>query len=444
MDQSVAYRHRQRVTGCERASAVGPAAVTGGATFLYGSQLDRSPVYLNSDETMFAVQAHAIATTGRDESGRLLPVYFQMNENVWYYPAVVYAMAPFVAFVTPSPVVVRLPTVLVAVLTLGLVYKLARTLGVAGHAALAAPIVLALTPAFFMHGRLACDYMFPVPFMVTWMIFLVDYFRTHSTRSLVVASAALGVGFYTYVASVVMMPLFLGVTLAALLVDRPRTFSAPKLAVGTFLLCLVPWVVWLGTHTEVLATFATRYRDSRLGALEASDGVILQAVLTRLRVYASFFEPSFLFDVARASVMSSTYTTGVFLAGVQVLMPLGLYHMLRNRRSAGVYLVLLAFFLAPAAASLIDEQLRHRSRARAPAIRRDHRVVRCGVAAAETGTIPDLCAQVRARRHRDLDGLAIRRLSSRVLHRLSSASRVLVQQQSPWSARPDHQRPSCG
>ncbi len=326
------------------------------ATFLYGSQLDRSPVYLNSDETMFAVQAHAIATTGRDESGRLLPVYFQMNENVWYYPAVVYAMAPFVAFVTPSPVVVRLPTVLVAVLTLGLVYKLARTLGVAGHAALAAPIVLALTPAFFMHGRLACDYMFPVPFMVTWMIFLVDYFKTHSTRSLVVASAALGVGFYTYVASVVMMPLFLGVTLAALLVDRPRTFSAPKLAVGTFLLCLVPWVVWLGTHTEVLATFATRYRDSRLGALEVSDGVILQAVLTRLRVYASFFEPSFLFDVARASVMSSTYTTGVFLAGVQVLMPLGLYHMLRNRRSAGVYLVLLAFFLAPAAASVIDEK----------------------------------------------------------------------------------------
>jgi 4-amino-4-deoxy-L-arabinose transferase-like glycosyltransferase len=279
-----------------------------------------------------------------------------MNENVWYHPAVIYAMAPLVAFVTPSPVVVRLPTVLVALITLVLLYKLARTLGMTAHAALAAPILLALTPSFFMHARLACDYMFPVPFMVTWMIFLLDYRETRRVRSLVFASAALGIGFYTYVASVVMMPLFLAVTIGVLLFDRSRRFPAATIAVGTFLVCLLPWMLWLATHTEVLATFATRYRDSRFSALGTSDGILVQAVLNRLRVYVSFYEPSFLFDVARASVMSSTYTTGVFLAAVQVLMPLGLYHMLRNRRSAGVYLVLLAFCLAPAAASLIDEK----------------------------------------------------------------------------------------
>jgi hypothetical protein len=153
-----------------------------------------------------------------------------------------------------------------------------------------------------------------------------------------------------------MMPLFLGVTIGVLIADRQRGFPAARIAVGTFLVCLSPWIVWLATHPEVLATFTTRYRDSRFSSLATSEGVLLQALMTRLRVYASFYEPAFLFDVARASVMSSTYTTGVFLAGMKVLMALGAYHMLRNRRSAGVYLVLIAFLLAPAAASLIDEK----------------------------------------------------------------------------------------
>ena len=254
------------------------------AAFLYGSQLDRSPVYLNSDETMFAVQAHAIATTGRDEGGRLLPVYFQMNENVWAHPAVIYAMAPFVAFVTPSPVVVRLPTVLVAVLTLGLVHKLART-AAAGHAALAAPVILALTPAFFMHGRLACDYMFPVPFMVTDDLPRRSPDAQHSQPRRAERCAGHRLLYLRRVGS------------DDAVVSRRDAGRSPggssayvlgaKAGRGNVPALLGPWVVWLGTHTEVLATFATRYRDSRLGAPEVSDGVILQALLTRLRVYAA-------------------------------------------------------------------------------------------------------------------------------------------------------------
>jgi 4-amino-4-deoxy-L-arabinose transferase-like glycosyltransferase len=325
------------------------------AGLLYASHLDRSPVYLNSDETMFAVQAHSIATTGRDIHGRLLPVYFQMNENVWYHPSVVYAMAPFVRFAAPSPLTIRLPTVLIALLTLALVHKLARAVGVQGYAALAAPVFLALTPAYFMHSRLACDYLFPVPFVLTWMIFLVDYLRTQRTRVLVAATAALGFGFYTYIAAVVLMPLYVGVTLAALMVQRRRQSTALLIVVGTFAICLLPSALWLWTHPGIVETFVTRYDEPNATALGPTGLVLVDTLLTRLRVYVSFFEPSFLFEVARASVMSSTYTTGVFLAGGKILMPLGVYHMLRHRRSPAVYLVLIALLAAPAAASLVDE-----------------------------------------------------------------------------------------
>jgi hypothetical protein len=35
---------------------------------------ESSPGFLSSDETAFAVQAHAIATTAHDENGRFLPL----------------------------------------------------------------------------------------------------------------------------------------------------------------------------------------------------------------------------------------------------------------------------------------------------------------------------------------------------------------------------------
>ena len=57
-----------------------------------GQMLERSPIYLNNDEAAFAVQAHAIATTGHDDDGRLMPLYFNMLPSVWYQPVIVYLM----------------------------------------------------------------------------------------------------------------------------------------------------------------------------------------------------------------------------------------------------------------------------------------------------------------------------------------------------------------
>src|SRR5205823_6078630 len=54
-------------------------------------------------------------------------------------------------------------------------------------------------------------------------------------------------------------------------------------------------------------------------------------------------------------VMSSTYTTGVLLKVMKVLIPIGTYHILRNRRTPFTVLLLAGFFAAPLAASLVPE-----------------------------------------------------------------------------------------
>src|SRR5437867_10006259 len=99
------------------------------AAVLYTVRLNGVPPSLSTDETAFALQAHAIATTAHDENGRLLPLYFQVFENVWFHPALVYCMAPVLAVVRPMPWAVRLPTVVVALCNIFLVFALARRLG---------------------------------------------------------------------------------------------------------------------------------------------------------------------------------------------------------------------------------------------------------------------------------------------------------------------------
>src|SRR5712691_6345170 len=157
------------------------AGVLLASALLYTARLNRVPPFLSTDETAFALQAHSIATTLHDENGRFLPLYFQMYANVWFHPGLVYAMAPVLAVVRPMPWAVRLPTVIVALCTILLVYVLARRLGTSWTAALGASVLLALTPAHLLHGRLACDYLLPVPLVLTWLILLVDAERMQSS-----------------------------------------------------------------------------------------------------------------------------------------------------------------------------------------------------------------------------------------------------------------------
>ena len=71
----VAPRMTPRIT-----TALITAAIVLGGTLLYARALGYVPPYLIHDEAQGALQAHAVATTGHDLSGRLLPMYFTEPE----------------------------------------------------------------------------------------------------------------------------------------------------------------------------------------------------------------------------------------------------------------------------------------------------------------------------------------------------------------------------
>lgn len=329
------------------------------AALLYTARLNRVPPFLGTDETAFALQAHSIATTLHDERGRFLPLYFQMFENVWFHPALVYAMAPILAVAPPAPFAVRLPTVIVALCNILLVFVLARRLGASFAAAVGASVILALTPGHLMHARLACDYLFPVPCVLAWLILLVDANESQSSWRYLAAGGVLGLGLYTYIAALVTMPMCLLLTYAGLFASGARHVRPYVLVTAGFVLLLLPLAIYQIAVPEVYAGFVARYGGTsvQLDVLHHPRAVFSVHFITeRWPIYRSFFDWSFLFEQAATHVMSSTYTTGVFLKAMKVLIPIGIYHILVNRRTPFTLLLLAAFLLSPVAAVTIPEK----------------------------------------------------------------------------------------
>jgi hypothetical protein len=124
-----------------------------------------------------------------------------------------------------------------------------------------------------------------------------------------------------------------------------------------FVLLVLPLASYLVAVPEVYAGFTERYGGANVDVVNnPRDLFRFDIMAQRWATYRSFFEWTFLFDHAETHVMSSTYRTGVFLKAMKVLIPVGIYHILRNRRSAFTLLLLAAFLAAPLAASLVPEK----------------------------------------------------------------------------------------
>jgi 4-amino-4-deoxy-L-arabinose transferase-like glycosyltransferase len=341
---------------------------------LYTWRLDRAPVYLTPDEAIISVDAFTLATTGHDVTGARLPLYFRIQATGedrwgWFTPVIFYALAIFLQILPLAEWTVRLPTALVGAVDVVLVYCIARKIGVREATALVAAAIVALAPAHVILSRYALDYLYPLPFVLGWLLCLLTYLERagrerpdHGVRGglpwLFAAATCLGVGFYSYIASVLLMPTYFAITIGVLLAARqpPRAFGA---AAAGFALPLVPFLGWFARHPTAFADTAARYdlynpeTSSLLRAIRWFFGF---ANVDRLvSSYWSYFNPSFLFFTGDAQLPFSTRTAGVFLLGVAVLIPFGIYQAIVRRPSIPTVLVALGFVTAPLAAILVPE-----------------------------------------------------------------------------------------
>jgi 4-amino-4-deoxy-L-arabinose transferase-like glycosyltransferase len=314
--------------------------VAGG--WLYGTRLGVVPAYVMHDEAQGALQAHAIATTGRDLTGRLLPVYFTEPEfPPGRDPALIYATALLLKVVPFNEAGVRTSAAVVAILNVVLMFLVARRLFQSTLMGLAAAGLLLFTPIHFIRGRMLLSPLYTIPFILAWVWALWRFTDQPTTARLSLCAVVLGFGMYSYLAAVAMMPVYLLMTLA--IGFRRLGMTAVVKSGAAFMVTLVPMIVWYLTHPERNAEIVTAYQ------LDASA---TSPVVRWIRLYWAFFDPGFLFVTGDSSLINGTRGAGFFPMTFAVLIPIGLYVLVR--RGQPLALAIVAGFLTAPLVSIIS------------------------------------------------------------------------------------------
>src|SRR6266849_6298410 len=109
-----------------RLRTIGAVLLLSMSALIYVPYLGYSPPHLGWDEVFFALNAHSIATTARDVNGRFLPLYIQFSNTAWFQPMIVYFTALFFKVLPVSETTIRLPTVVMGLIDIALMYLVAR------------------------------------------------------------------------------------------------------------------------------------------------------------------------------------------------------------------------------------------------------------------------------------------------------------------------------
>jgi 4-amino-4-deoxy-L-arabinose transferase-like glycosyltransferase len=334
---------------------------------LYVYELGTAPAYLGGDEARFATEALSIASTGRDQLGNRLPLFFHLPDdlaaseggNRWYQPLLFYLMAVTFRFLPLTEHSVRLPAVVIGVLDVLLIYCVARRLLGDRRLAVLAALILAMSPAHFLFSRQGLDYICPLPFVLGWLWCTTAAVEARSTRLSFASGAILGVGFYSYIASWVTMPLLLLVSCMVYWRTAEHSGRSVRAAVVGFGLPVLVAAVWLGFHRDMWRDLAGRYTVYSvhpLSSLVPPAVLRYTALRERVAVYWDYFNPAYLFLSGGSNLSMTTRRVGVLLVPMSVLLGCGLRECWRRRSSMMIDVLFLGLLAAPLPATFLGER----------------------------------------------------------------------------------------
>ena len=332
------------------------ALALAGVAFLYYWRITGSPMYIAHDEAMFGVAAHEIAWHGRDVDGQHFPLMMPMSGVYWNMPAHVYFTALFVRLFGTTEAVIRTSSATASLLAVLLVYFFCRRVFRHRGFALLAAAVFALSPSYFIDSRQSTDHHYPAVAAGLWLLCLARYFDDPDREIwLGAAGLALGLGVYTYAASVLLMPIYVVATVLLLMRMRVRHVSAYAWLLAAAGVAALPFALFLLRTPGYIGDVAHMYGiydSSRFNPLQGAHEVLNWFSLgARADVYFSYLNPSPLFFSG-----APTHMVGFFLAPLMILLPAAVLYVARGDAEWYAWLAAVAFLATPLAAAIVDER----------------------------------------------------------------------------------------
>jgi len=172
--------------------------------------LGNNPPGFFADEASVGLNAYTIANYGTDEYGKRLPLFFQAFGE-YKNPIPIYATVPFVWIFGLSVFSVRLTSVVLSILTIGMIYvltkEITRILPLSYVTALLAALLLAISPWHIHISRISFEGF--MPFLLCTMAGTYFFLRSFSVKWYLLLSAAFfGISLYTYFPARLFIPFF--------------------------------------------------------------------------------------------------------------------------------------------------------------------------------------------------------------------------------------------
>jgi 4-amino-4-deoxy-L-arabinose transferase-like glycosyltransferase len=168
-----------------------------------------------------------------------------------------------------------------------------------------------------------------VPVVIVWLICVHRAITSEDRRWSFAAGVCLGAGVYTYLASVIVMPLLALATLIVM-VRHSRRSHVPALMTG-FAISLLPLAAWLIVHPDRFTNLAAAYQPS--------DLTTMAGLRERVTTYWMFFNPDYLFISGDGRMTNSTRAAGLLPIAFAVFVPVGIYRLIRSGDGIGTLVV---------------------------------------------------------------------------------------------------------
>ncbi len=287
------------------------------------------------------------------------PVFIQSGE-AWAQPVAIYASALGRGLIPGSSHPGRWAAAAVAALNVGLIFFIGRRLTGRYWMGVVAAMLLALTPAHFAYGRLGLEAIYPVPFVLGWLLCVLLLLERDRLLPAVAAGLCLGAGAYTSTAAPLTMAAYLALTVAVLWQQGQRGWRIHAGVLAGFAAPLVGMLAWFArypeTYPDTMGAWAIHAAHIRNPIDLARAFVNWNTLGTRASLYWDAFNPVYLFLPGGPPAGGVVRGAGVLLTPVALLVAAGAWHAGSRLAPPHRRLLLAAIVLAPLAASTFGER----------------------------------------------------------------------------------------
>jgi 4-amino-4-deoxy-L-arabinose transferase-like glycosyltransferase len=329
---------------------------------LYSYSLDTVPVHLNQDELEYALNAKQISIDLHDKNGTFLPFYFWHLDFFWNTPIAGYLCAVFLKLLPLSESSIRLPSVFIGISSLVLIMLLVQDMFNNRKLTFISGILISITPVFFIHSRLLLDNLYIVVFVLLWLLFLNKFLKKRKVYLIFLSLLSLGIGFHSYHAAKIYMPVYLIFTVAILIFSFKKK-SLRYIAFGFvgFLIPIILFIPWLTKYPDTLLHQVSyiSWLDTSVDSQKGIWGVFNFKRLGNIsKSYTTYLGPEILFIKGDRSLIHSTNKVGAFLIPMSLLLIIGIYVSAFKEKGWFSKLLIFGFLTYPLAPSVVNDPSR--------------------------------------------------------------------------------------